>query len=78
MIEGGLTMPAPKRKHASSTPGRPLKWRKSVILARIRGSLENSQGDTSQRVEIDDLGDDQPLQLEGEENEKGLEGNEEG
>jgi len=78
MIEGGLTMPAQKHKHVASTPDRPLKQRKSVRLERIRGRLENSQGDTSQPVEINDSGDEKPSQLEGEENEKGLEGNEEG
>jgi len=77
MINGGLTMPAPKRKNATSTPNRPLKQRKSVRLARNRGRLENPQGNTSQPVEIDDSGDKQPPQLEGEENEKGSEGNEE-
>ena len=45
-------------------------------MAWIRGRLENSQGDTSQPVETDDSGDEKPPQLEGEENEKGLEGNE--
>lgn len=47
-------------------------------MARIRGRLENSQWDTSQPVEIDDSGYKQPPQLEGEGNEKGMEGNEEG
>ena len=47
-------------------------------MAWIRGRLENSQGNTSQPVEIDDSGDEKPSQLEGEENEKELEGNEEG
>lgn len=58
MIEGGLTMPAPKHKHAPSTLDRPLKQRKSVRLARIRGRLESSQGNTSQPVEIHDSGDE--------------------
>jgi len=40
--------------------------------------MENSQGNTSQLVEIDDSRDEQPPQLEGEENEKELEENEEG
>jgi len=78
MIDGGLTMPTPKLKHATNTPNGPLKWRKSVRLAWIRGKLENSQGNNSQPVKIDDSRDEQPQQLEGEENEKGLEGNEEG
>jgi len=47
-------------------------------LAWIRGRLENPQGSTSQPVEIDDSGDEQPPQLEREENEKKVEGNEEG
>lgn len=78
MIDGAPTPPAPKRKHTTSTPNRPSKWRKSVRLARIRGSLENPQGSTSQPVEINDSGDEQPPQLEGEENEKEVGGNEEG
>ncbi len=47
-------------------------------LAWIRGRLENSQGNISQPVEIDNLGDEQPPQLEGGENEKELEENDEG
>ena len=47
-------------------------------MAWIRGRLENSQGNTSQLVEIDDSGDEQPPQLEGEENEKEMDENEEG
>jgi len=76
MINGGLTTPSPKRKHATSTPDHPLKRRKLVRLARIKGRLENSQGDNNQPVEIDDSWDEQPPQLEGEENEKGMQGNE--
>lgn len=78
MTDGGLNMPAPKHKNVTSTLNKPLKKRKSVRLAWIRGRLENSQGNTSQPVEVDDSGDEKPPQLEGEENEKGLEGNEEG
>jgi len=47
-------------------------------LAWIRGRLENSQGNTSQQVEIDDSGDKQTLQLEGEENERELKENDGG
>jgi len=78
MIDRGLTTQSPKRKHATNTPDRPLKRRKSVPLARIKGRLENSQGDTSQPVEIENSGDEKTPQLEGEENEKGMQGNEEG
>jgi len=60
-IDGGLALLAPKRKHATSTSNRPLKRRKYVRLAWTRGRLENSQGNTGQLVEIDDLGDEQPL-----------------
>lgn len=40
--------------------------------------MENPQGSTSQPVEIDDSGDEETPQLEGEENEKEVGGNEEG
>ena len=49
-----------------------------VRLARNIGRLENPQGSTNQPMEIDDSGDEQPPQLEGEENEKEVGGNEEG
>jgi len=78
MIDGGLTLLALKHKHATSTPNTPLKRRKSVRLTRIRGRLENPQGNTIQPVEIDDSRDEKPPQLEGKENEKELEGNKEG
>ena len=73
-------MTAPKRKHVASTSNRPLKQRKSIRLAWIRERLENSQGSTSQPVEVVDSGDKQPPQLEGGENARELndEGEKEG
>ena len=70
MIDRGLALPAPKQKHVSNTLSRPLKRRKSVRLAWIRGILGNSEGNISQPVEIHDSGDKQPPRLEGVENEK--------
>jgi len=40
--------------------------------------MAKSQGDTSQLVEVNDSGDEQPPRLEGEGNEEGMQGNEEG
>ena len=75
MIDGGLTTPSPKRKHATSTPEHPEKRRKSVQLAWLRGRLEKPQGNTSQPVEIED---EQPRRLEGEDSEKVMQEKEEG
>lgn len=58
-IDGGLTLPVLKHKHATNTPNSPSKLRKSVILTRIRGRLENPQGNTNQPMEIDDSRDEQ-------------------
>ena len=75
MINGGLTTPSPKCKHATNTPERPEKCKKSVRLARLRGRLEKPQENTSHPVEIED---EQPPRLEGEDNEKGMQEKEEG
>ena len=78
MIDGRLTTPSPKRKHATSIPKRLEKRRKSVWLAWVQGRLEKPQGNTSQPVEIENTGDEKPPQLEGEANEKVMQENEEG
>jgi len=60
MIDGRLTTPSLKRKHATSTPEHLEKQRKLVRLARLRGRLEKPQGNTIQPVEIEDAGDEKP------------------
>lgn len=67
-IDGGLALPAPKRKRTTSTSIRPQKCGQSLRSRKSRGMLGNLQDKSSQPLEISDSEDEQPPQLEGGEN----------
>ena len=60
LIDGGISLPAPKRKRITSTTNILLKCRHSSRLRRSRGMLGSLQSSNSQPLELPSSGDEKP------------------